>query len=332
MTGTRAVSRHVRSAFRAHALLVVAESLVVAASAGIATHAAAIAGSSAGGGAQRAGIALVVAALAGVAWGLERLGDPSSVARKLDRDRGLRGAVLTAFQAEALPEMSEVARLLGSRVAPELSARRFVGTAARSSAVLLALPCLAIALWSLAADASERARARPLPDLSAPTVVAAGFAGRAEALRSRADGIAANAALPPALEEESRRIAAGAAALGARRVPPAADPEGALRDLERRLELVQRAIPSDAVTRRDDGGTMAGPGSADESPADGTMRDEGSNARTGDAPGRTPPGADPAVGSGERGVLASRWWASRYDAVVDRWVEVRRQAPLTPPR
>jgi hypothetical protein len=226
--GTRAVSRHVRSAFRAHALVVVAESLVVAASAGIATHAAAIAGSSGGGGAQRAWIALVVAALAAVAWALERLGDPSSVARKLDRDRGLRGAVLTAFQAEALPEMSEVARLLGSRVAPELNARRFLGAAARPSAVLLALPCLSIALWSLATDASREpgsGRHRSLGTDGCRRRVRRA----AEALRTRATESQRTVPLPPALEEESAAASRPGPGAGARRAPPAADPEGALR-------------------------------------------------------------------------------------------------------
>jgi len=325
VTGTEVVRRRVRSVFRAHALLVVVESLVVAASAGIATIAAELASSSVADPVQRTIIALLVAALASAAWILERLGDSSSVARRLDRDRGLRGAVLTAFQAEASPATSEVASLLGSRVAPEISAKRFLATASRSSAVLLALPCLAIAVWSLAADGAREA---PSPEPHARTRAGAAIADRTEALRARAADLVARDDVPPAVDDEFRRIAAEAAALRTSRAAPSVDPEGSLRELERRLELALRAIPNAAVTRREAGGTMEGPGSAEEPAADGTMRDERSNARTGESPAPTPPGGD----SGERGALASRWWASRYDAVVDRWVEARRRAPETSPR
>ena len=81
----RAVSRKVRAAHRAHVGWVVLEGLVIAGSAAVATAAAerAAAGDPPGG--QSAALLALVAALAGASWVLERLADPTEVARRLDR-------------------------------------------------------------------------------------------------------------------------------------------------------------------------------------------------------------------------------------------------------
>jgi hypothetical protein len=316
------VSRRVRGAHRAHVALVIAESLVLAGSAGTVTWAATLARLQSGAGAQAISIALLVSAFAGAAWALERLEDPASVARAIDRRQGLRGAVLTAFQAEASSASSDLARLLGSRVASELSSLRFLGTAVRSSAALLALPCLSIAVASLAIDAA-RDPGRPVPavDPSARSGFGSGAAGWAEVLEGQAELLAATPGIARELEVESRRISEDAAAMRARILvggKSSAESENELRSLEHRLALLRQAIRPGTVTAEEPRGRMAGPDSGTDESPDGSMRAETDLPRPTDT-------AD--GGREERGVLASRWWASRYDGIVDRWIASRRESP-----
>ena len=329
---TGVVSGRLRATYRAHVALVLAESLLLAGSAGIATGAATLARLPADAEGQAIAIALLVSALAGASWALERIGDRASVAREVDRQRGSKGAVLTAFQAESAGDASGLAQLLGSRVAHEVSTRSYARAAVRSSAPLLALPWLAIALWSLAVD-SAGAPARD----SIRSSSSASVAGHAAGIRSRAERLATTRELGAEVEAELARIAEDATALAAARVQPgipASDTASELRDLERRLDVLQRSIPRETVTAGDGDGTMAGPDSGIDPGSDASMRDRTTPARPVELePGAPVPGGPaPASGSAERGVLASRWWPPRYDAVVDRWVATRRHASGSPDR
>jgi hypothetical protein len=322
---TGVVSRRVRAVFRAHVGLVVAESLLVGASAGVATIASTLVSiprASPHDG-QRVTIAILVAILGAIAWALERLEGPEAVARAIDRQRDLRGAVLTAFQSErAERSPSSVAQLLASRISREVSPRSFVRSSWRASAPLLALPWFAIALWSLAAERAGSPIARNAP--ASPAALAApGIRERVAAIQDTADRIARTPGLAPDLEAVSRRISEEAARVARTAAQlPAARTEGELRDLERRLDLVRDAIPAEAVTSGDPRGRMTGPDRGTE-PAPGAPMAEPSPRATAQSP---------AIEPGERGVLASKWWPTRYDGVVDRWLEARRQLLENQPR
>ena len=316
------VSPRVRAVFRVHIGLVVAESLFVAASAGAATMASALASIPRGAPdeRQRLAIVILVAVLAGVAWALERLGDPETVARTIDRQRGLRGAVLTAYQSEsASGPFSSVAELLASRISREVSPLAFLRASWRGSAPLLALPWFAIALWSLTAD-----RAPTLPATnraaSSAAALATGIRERVAAIQDTADRIARTPGLAADLAAVSRRISDEAGRIS--RAGASAPAGRELEDLERRLDLVRDAIPREAVTGGDPRGRMSGP--------------EGGTKPAPDAPMPEPqlPAAAKrsSTDPGEPGVLASRWWGTRYDRIVDRWLETRRQLPENGPR
>jgi len=322
---TAVVSHRVRAVFRAHAGLVAAESLVVAASAGAATMASALASvpRASSDDRQRLAISVLAAILAGIAWALERLGDPESVARAIDRQRGLRGAVLTAFQSEkASGPISPVAELLASRISREVSPLSFLRASWRASAPLLALPWFAIALWSLTVERAATPSARN-PAASPAAALGAGIRERVAALQDAADRIARAPGLAPDLAAVTRRISDEArriarTAEGSSSAPAARE----LEDLERRLDLVRDAIPLEAVTGGDPRGRMSGPERGTEPAPEAPMPEPQSPAPA------TPPATDPA----EHGVLASRWWATRYDRIVDRWLEKRRQLPENRPR
>jgi len=321
----KVVSRRVRAVFRAHAGMVVAESLVVAASAGAATMASALASipRAPSDERQRVAVVLLVAILAGVAWAIERIGDPEDVARTIDRQRGLRGAVLTAFQSESTSgPSSSVADLLASRTSPEVSPLSFLRASWRASAPLLALPWFAIALWSLAAERAATAPPRMIAASSA-AALATGIRGRVAALQDTADRIARTPDLPPDLAAVSHRISEEAGRIARSSAESSSAPaEGEIEDLERRLDLVRDAIPPEAVTRGDPRGRMTGPDRRTEPAPDAPMLEP-----------QPPAAADrPLVEPGEHGVLASRWWATRYDGIVNRWLATRRQLPESRPR
>ncbi len=318
------VSPRVRAAFRAHVALVVAESLLVAASAGAATMAATLASNSraTSDDRQRLAIAILVSVLAAIGWALERLGDPQAVARAIDRQRGLRGAVLTAFQGEkAGGSSSPVSQLLASRAAREVSPSSFLRASWRSSAPLLALPWFAVALWTLASERADLSTTRTSSTTSG--VSAAGIRERVASIQDTADRIARTPGLAPDLETVSRRISEEASRVErtAAELPPARA-EVELRDLERRLDLVRDAIPPETVTGGDPRGRMTGPDRGTEPAPDAPMT----------APHPLAPAPGPSSEPGERGVLASRWWAPRYDRVVDRWLETRPPLPENRPR
>jgi hypothetical protein len=315
----------VRTALRAQLVLVGGESLLLAVSAGLLTMAAAAAEGTSATEGQAIVAAGLVAILTAFTWGAERRADARTVARTLDRRSGLSGAVLTAFEAESGGAASPVADLLARKVAPTISVKSFVRDTARSSALLLAAPLASVALWMLAADALEVSSKRLLEN-SDSAVFVFGTAPW-ERLRSEAMHLASTPGLPAALAEKLRALAdeAGRArsSVGGR---AASDANRASEepDLARRLEVLRRSAQTSGVTSGTEQGTMAGPDARVEISPDASMKDTNPRSadRTRDA------GATPTVGSPqadpEGGVVASRWWPARYDAVVARWIESAR--------
>jgi hypothetical protein len=321
------VSSSVGTALRGRRALSVGESLLIAASAGIATMAAAIAGGSSTTDRQALILALAVAILAGFSWGAERIADARSVARAMDRRFGLSGAWLTAYEAESRGSSSSLAGLLAREVAPAVSVSRYVGDAARSSALFLAAPLAAAALWSLAIEARD---ATPVDRMEPPGAAGAiPGAVRAEALRSEAARLAALPELSPDLAAKLRVLAAEAQALQSQ-VRPAGDLDIDRREAERRLaarmELLRHSALSSQMTPASRDGTMVGPDSR-TAPSPGASMDQTTPLPSAPVPGTGAISQGTATpGDQERGVVASRWWQTQYDSIVQRWVESGRAA------
>jgi hypothetical protein len=312
------VSSIVRSALRTQLALTAAESLVLGASAALVTLAAAVAGGTAAGERQAAAAAAVTALLTACSWAIERLPRADSVARRMDGQFRLSGGVLTALETEANPSSSALAVVLSARIAPSLSRAAFARHAARSSAMLLVAPFVALTFWNLATDAQESARVDGRGAPGAP-----GGAVRSDDaadLASEATRLAVTPGLPAELVDRLRALAARADELRAPSAQSAEERGARELDLASQLEELRRAAAAGAaVTPGASDGTMAGPGAR-------TVRDPDA-AMPSVNPSRQPaaPGND-AASEGERGVVGSRWWPQRYDAVVERWIEARRNA------
>jgi hypothetical protein len=331
----RVVSARVRSARRAHLVLVGGESLLIGASAGLVTLAAAVAAGALAADAQAFAAAILAAILAAAAWWSERRGDEASVARAIDRNAGLSGALLTAFEAERLGSPSSLAGLLAARVAPAVSAARYLRESLRSSAALLAVPCVAAALWGLAVDGLPAQRG---DRASGGATMEGGKAilAQAELLRSEAERLASSPGITAKEADELNVLAAEADRIRARAQDPGASPDlltAHVREVSRRLEALRPALAPAGVTPGAADGTMAGPDARADRHPNASMKDP---LRPDSAPpGVHAPGASTASGPGsaaEAGVGAWRWWPARYDAVVDRWIESRRAAGGGRPR
>lgn len=316
------VSSSVRTALRGRCALTVGESFLIAVSAGLVTMAAAIAGGSPTTDGQAMIVALAVAILAGFAWGSERNADARSVARAMDRRFGLSGAWLTAYEAESRGSSSPVSNLLAREIAPAASAHRFVSEAAKSAALFLAAPLASAALWSLAIEARETARV----DRIEATTTAGTMSGsvRGETLQAEATRLSALSGLSSDLVEKLHTLAAEAQALHSSGRSAAAfdlDRRAAERNLAVRMEVLRHSALSSGMTPGARDGTMVGPDARIE-PSPGAAMDQTTpppSVFVSDA-GATTPGTKVA-GDLERGVVASRWWLTRYDSIVERWVE-----------
>ncbi|HEV8113429.1 MAG TPA: hypothetical protein VGR31_11695 [Planctomycetota bacterium] len=311
------VSSIVRSALRTQLALTAAESLVLGASAALVTLAAAVAGGTAVGERQAAAAAAVTALLTACSWAIERRPRADSVARRMDGQFRLSGGVLTALETEANPSSSALAVALSARIAPSLSRAAFARHAARSSAMLLVAPFVALTFWNLATDAQESARVdgRGAPAAPGGTV----RSDDAADLASEATRLAVTPGLPAELVDRLRALAARADELRAPSAQSAEERGARELDLASQLEELRRAAAGAAVTPGASDGTMAGPGARTVRDPDAAMPPVN--------PSRHPaaPGND-AASEGERGVVGSRWWPQRYDAVVERWIEARRNA------
>jgi len=311
---TGAVSARVRGARRARLALTAGECLLVAVSAAWLTLAAAAASGAPAGGFQPFAAAGLSAAFAAAAWIGERDLDAESVAREMDLRSGLRGALFTAFEAEARGSASPLVQVLGAEIAPRLSVRAFVREAARSSALLLAAPCVALALWTFSLES------RGEPGRAGSGAGAAELGGNGP-VRSSRGGDARPSAAPPSGVGESARPEVP-------RPSPSAPDARESRD----AGAAPRRDADPGVTSGVGEGTMAGPDARIERSPDASMKP--SNTTAGAVPS-APPTSSPSGASAagtEGGVAASRWWPRRYDSVVERWIESQRAARGGRPR
>ena len=132
-TASGGVSAKIRSARAAHAALVVGQSAILGISAALVVLAAAAAGGRPSVDAQASVAAVLTACLAAASWWMESVVGSGEVASAIDRQEGLSGALLTAFESEASGSRSAVAELLSERVVPRVSVARYVRTLVRSS-------------------------------------------------------------------------------------------------------------------------------------------------------------------------------------------------------
>jgi hypothetical protein len=317
------VSACVRSARRRRRLLSAGEVAVIALSVGIGTLAAAAVGGTPATDRQAQLLALAVAILAGIAWGIERRADARSIARAMDRSFGLSGAWLTAFEIESRGSASPVAALLAREIAPAVSLNRFTAEAARSSALLLAVPFVSLSLWTLATEAREA---------PALVVIAPGDGG---GVSSEAARLAETPGLPAHLVEKLRALAVEAGALRSpdrSRATPEPERAAAQRELAGRLDALRREVESSGMTRAGREGTMEGPDARIEPPPAASMHPTSTpDTAVPPSSGANPPGEAGAVPA-EKGVLSPRWWPARYDAVVERWLQSEQAARDGRPR
>lgn len=303
-------------------------------------------------------VASVVAALtAAVAW-RERAPRSEDVARRADRTAGLDGALPAVLDRAHVrsrgvePASSGVEALLAARVRAAVGP----GELARAALPRTPLALVAAALgFALVAVALEQ-RGEPPPSVG----VAAGLRSAAEQARAtggraRADALEIAARRVEAVE---RAAAPGLpapdpgerarAALELQRLARSLAPEDPARGA---LERAARALEPQAAARAPGAAPAPGPGSPGTA---GAGRGAGLPSRSGAGPdGPTPeppvgpalanvPGdgrmlgppvggeSDPqsggpssgtaATGGPGRGVLSARWWPSRYDAVVERYL------------
>ncbi len=310
---TGIVSACVRSARRAQLVLTAVESVVLGASAAVVTLAAVVAGGSSAADPQAIVAAAITGALAAAAWTIERCPSVDVVARAMDRRFHLAGAVLTALEAEAHGAASALPATLSRRVAPAISTAAFARHSLRSSAVLLAAPFVALTLWSLATDVEQAVRG-------------ARAAASTQDLASQATRLAARPGMSEQVVDRLRALAASADELRADPALSAAERGARELELARQFEELRRLALDAAVTPGASEGTMASPGARSERAPDAAMQ----NVKP--PPPQPDSGSSPAVAEGgsvpgpEQGVVASRWWPQRYDAVVERWIEARRNA------
>ncbi len=296
-------------------------------------------------GARAAFAMLLAAGCAAAMWWREERVDEREFARRADRRLALDGALATAHEARG---SSELALLLAQRTVARLSPDSVRRAAPAPNLAWLAAPLAGFALW-LAADRAAPPRDTQLAQLAgslASTLAADSELApeRAADLRESAEQLADSAARGSA---DSAELAASARSLSdqlsdlARSLPP-----GSARALEllaaaQRLEALTARAATSGASGGASGGPQAGEGAAgvasaplQSEPAERTMKgspaqgagpsttpDERSlprlpaGAPSGDAPW-SPPALEPAL-------LAGRWWAEDYDAVVAAWRESR---------
>jgi hypothetical protein len=293
---------------------------------------------------------LVAGLAAGAAWWLERRTARAELVRRIDRRRGLDGALITLWQTTqgSSGERPALASALAGRVAPKSGRAALLAAALATTPLILALPCGSAALYA-AALARDSAGASA-PAASAGTLGELARELRRTALERRAQvpgDATAGAAL--ALAEAAQASPTGsqpAASTGiaqpgtdelrasATRLAQAAQPGSELQRALRRLEaaLAPAALPSGAGPAGPSAATGApGPGASGSaglhSAGSGAPADPGAGV-SGAAPNAQDPAARVAPASAATDAPASisngPWWDPRYDAVVQRWIEARR--------
>ncbi len=339
-------------AARLHAAVRGFECLCAAAFAGAAAAAAAVA-SGAGAGASLNIAAAIAAVCAGLALWRERPPRRADLERAADVRAGLGGALATVLDGARAGAQPGLLAILARRLPRARSRNALWRAALPSTPLALAGPLLGLALLSLASEL----RPPTAPGGRAAAHAAAELLGASAAARSRGDAALAReleiaarrvemAAADPRIDAAGARaeLAADVRRLGA--TLPAGDPAGdALRAALRALDPdASGAGGAEPRTGRD---TRSGPAPAagspdaaaapDGTPGTGSRGASGRGVLASAAPDgrmvrptdvgdpRQTPDTGLATGGGtapEAGLAARdlRWWPTRYDAVVERWL------------
>lgn len=302
-------------------------------------------------------LAWTIAALAAaLAWWLEHAPERRETIERIDRRSAFDGALATFDEliSEARPRRS---RLFRTELARRLVGRWQASGASRavlpSHPAMLAVPCACAALWIWARE--QPARVADVPALGSASLSAA--LERVERRASDHAGAASAAAL--ALVDDWRR-AADAGHAGAQTLTELAARAKSLRD-DPSLPADVRAALAAAL---DDAGVEAGAplraslgdtafdapelgvpaeasraGLAGSAASSSARPGESRSGSTGAASGSAAPDTGTATelplprststasgvtSANSSAAAAGPWWAPRYDAVVERWIEARR--------
>jgi hypothetical protein len=301
--------------------------------------------------------ALPAGVFAAASWWLERRPRRVQAVRRIDARTQQDGALLTCWEAVAngRPRSALVARL-AERLDRSGATFAFLRAAVATTPLVFALPCAAAAVYAYAASRE--------PASLAPDVATASLASGADAVALAAAAARDAGRGDPVREAAARDALALAGDVRALHDTPAgaaqAPAPAALRDLEQRARAQASSAPpgselaralstlatalaagesSDARASSDTDATGSHPAPAGITPA--TASGSGpSDARSAPGAGSAPavsPGAEstttttatatpPAEPAPARAgtISGGAWWAPRYDAVVERWIEARR--------
>lgn len=306
--------------------------------------------------------ALPAGVFAAASWWLERRPRRVQAVRRIDARTEQDGALLTCWEAVAneRPRSPLVAQL-AERLDRSGATFAFLRAAVATTPLVFALPCASAAVYAYAAS---REPASLAPDLATGSIagsadaVARAAADARAAVRGdpvRGDPVREGAARDAQALAGDVRALHDSAAAAAHAPSPAA-----LRDLAERARAQARGAPpgselartlsalaaalaasesSDARANADAVATGSGSTPAGSTPATAggsAVSDALSSAAAGPA-STAPPGAESAtttVAAGTppvapdpgraRTISGGAWWAPRYDAVVERWIEARR--------
>ena len=344
-----AVVRRTQSALRAvHAL----EAGLLCLAAALAVRAAAALSSSQGG--EVWAVALIAGLLAAAAWWREHRVPLPATADELDRRLLHQGALVTAFELETRGALAPMEALVRERVLARLRPDAALRALFPPLLVPVGAPVLAALALVVALDARERSPAdhdlgslgaglgRTLAGVQAAVVSGAeeGWLAPDGADRAR-QTLGRLRELESTLErEEERDSAALHAALEALdrdlaeltvELPPASSLNERFREARAWLDAVRAGLPPAHGGAADPGGTGLGAAEGTSEAPDGTI--------TGSSPGSERPEIDPApplvsppppdsssAPALPPGGAGASWWPPEYDAVVERWVELRRAA------
>ncbi|MBK7876767.1 MAG: hypothetical protein IPJ77_13650 [Planctomycetes bacterium] len=302
------------------------------------------------------GAATLSALAAGLAWWVERAPDTRTLVHQLDARGAHHGALFTAWEcAQRASGVGGLGPVLVARVLPAVRGSAAWRPCLRVRAAILAGVCAAIGLcawayeqphaapqpgWDVLARAADGVqRAAPSAAAARPAAAASmeDLARRARALAEQrlarpADGepavgeLEALAAAAEAIEPGSEDARSALEAFGSVVDQRLAEARGSLAIAPPRLgPSGSGERPSGAVGAAG-GGLLdaSGPEQRGAGAAEGTASASVTSALA-PLPRTEPSQGPPSSAPSEPAVRADGpWWAPRYDAVVSRWIEVRR--------
>jgi hypothetical protein len=269
--------------------------------------------------------------------------EPGRVVRQMDEALELEGELVTAWEFEGREEPTDLARLLGRRVASRVPAGNMLRAVMPNMALYLALPFLSLVVLFAALEQVRQApETRNLANLTRQLeqgLAAITELGSAEA----ADGAAA---LTPQDQQELRSLMGEAADLGKRVRKGEATPEeletlgerlselqGALQGaegLDLELKRAMSTVDTARMALESQGAEEAGRTSSTDPSVDGNSSSGGRGLAPGDGNGRMArpeiqPAGQSTASEGSReevGVLGRPSWPAAHENIVRRWVEL----------